>query len=252
MAAVFDIDGAAGVFAMYDEPPSGSSDAPLYNPMAHLSRIKIHSGLEYLQVATEFDVTVAHPFVAKPTTGWDWSSWSFNWYPTTYTVDRLLGTHNLGVVPFCVVATAGGVVEPGVPVQINTAGGLRYVHIYLTATEVRCVETVDSANADLPAINITYKIMVLREGASLGNGVMFDANSGRVTAGEGWFDSDYHYLRAVASGESPYYIVGSQNIDTTGGICRTIDALGNIRHDFFQVSDYTGSLSSVVTQQVQR
>ena len=66
------------------------------------------------------------------------------------------------------------------------------------------------------------------------------------------FDSDFHYLRAVADGESPYFVGASQQIDTEGGVCRFIDALGTITHDLYQSTAYTGSLNSVVARQVQR
>ncbi len=260
MAAVFDIDGVGGRFAMYDEPPSGPSDAPLTNPLAHLDRIKIHSSLAYLQVAAEVDVPISHPYVARPGSAWSWSTWSFDWYPAVYQWDHLLFTHNLGYVPFCLVTVTGGAaVEPGIPVQATAQGGTRFLTVYATATQIRAIERVDTGNGDIPAININYKVLVLRQPASLGNGVLFDATSGRVTAGQGWFDSDYHYLRAVAAGESPFFLVGSQNIDTRGGVTRMIDPLGGISHDFYQTHGndgsrpyYTGTLSSVTSISVQR
>src|SRR5690606_33553241 len=123
MAAVFDIDGAAGVFAMYDEPPSGPVDAPLYNPMAHLSRIKVHSELDYLQAAFEISASLSLPYVAKPSSGWSWSTWSFEWYPTAYSADHLIYTHNLGYVPFLVPLQNQFGMEPGFPIQTNGSGG---------------------------------------------------------------------------------------------------------------------------------
>lgn len=251
MTDAFDIDGAFGHFAMYEEPPTGPKDDPLYNPLNHLGRIRVHSALAYLQVAVEIDHTINHPSVAA-SYGWDWSTWSNNWTPDAYVADHLLGTHGLGYVPLCIVASGQGTLEPGLPIQVNGSGGTRFLDVYLTTTQVRARERVDSGTGTLGAITMTYKILVLREPAKPMAGLAFDADDGRVVAGEGWFDSDYHYLRAVASGESPYFVGASQQIDTAGGVCRFIDALGTIRHDFYNAADYTGGLTSVTVRQVQR
>jgi hypothetical protein len=246
----FDIDQATGHFALYREPATAPFDAPLHNPLAHLDKIKVHSALAYLQRGFEVDVTINHAAVAA-SSGWDWSTFTNNWTPEAYTIDRLLGTHNLGVIPICLVASGQGLLDPGFPVQVNGSGGTRYLDIYVTATEVRARERVDSGTGALSALSQTYKLIVLREPASI-PGDVFWAEDGRVRGGEGMFDSDFHYLRAVADGESPYWLGASQQIDTAGGICRYIDALGAMTHDFYQPSAYTGSLNSVVARQVQR
>lgn len=245
---VFDIDGVFGQFAMYREPTSGALDAPLYNPLQHLDKIKVHSGLAYLQRAIEIDVSITHAAVAA-SSGWSWSTFSNNWTPEAYTIDRLLGVHGLGVIPLCLVASGQGALDPGVPIQTNGSGGTRYLDIYLTATEVRARERVDSGTGSLPATTRSYKLIVLREPAAL-PGEVFWAEDGRIR-GE-TFDSDYHYLRAVAAGESPYRLTAGQQIDTEGGICRFIDALGTVTHDFYNAAAYTGSLTTVPSIEVQR
>jgi hypothetical protein len=246
---VFDADQAAGHWAIYREPAVAPFDAPLTNPLAHLDKIKIHSALAYLQRHVEIDVTINHAAVAA-SNGWSWSTFSFNWTPEAYTIDRLLGTHNLGIIPICLVASNQGIVDPGMPIQVNGSGGTRYLDIYLTTTEVRARERVDSGTGALPALNQTYKLIVLREPVPLPDEV-FWAEDGRVR-GE-TFDSDYHYLRAVATGESPYRLSAPvQQIDTMGGICRFADALGTVTHDFYDPSRYTGSMVAAPSVEVQR
>lgn len=245
----FDIDGVFGHFALYREPTAGAIDAPLYNPLQHLDKIKIHSALAYLQRAIEIDVTINHAAVAA-SNGFSWSTFSFNWTPQAYTIDRLLGTHNLGVIPICLLASGGAIVDPGIPIQVNGSGGTRYLDIYLTTTEVRARERVDSGTGSLPAINRTYKLIVLRKATPL-PGEVFWAENGRVR-GE-TFDSDYHYLRAVAAGESPYRLTPAvQQIDTEGGICRFVDPLGTVTHDFYVPTDYTGTMTAAPSIEVQR
>lgn len=247
---VFEVSLAQGHFALYREPNTGASDAPFTDPLPNLDLIKIHSGLQYLQRAIEIDVTITHAAVAA-SNGFSWSNFAFNWTPEAYTIDRLLGPHDLGVIPICLVASGQGIVDPGIPIQVNGSGGTRYLDIYLTATEVRARERVDSGTGALPAITRTYKLIVLREPAHVPGDIMF-AEDGRLRGGEGLFDSDFHYLRAVAAGESPYFLGASQQIDTAGGICRFIDALGVVTHDFYDASAYTGSLSAITARQVQR
>ena len=175
----FDIDCAFGHFAIYREPEGGELDAPLYDPLAHLDRIKLHSQLAYLQRAVEIDVTITHAAVAA-SSGWDWSTFSNNWTPEAYTIDRLLGVHGLGIIPICIVASGQGMVDPGIPIQSNGSGGTRYLDIYLTSTEVRARERVDSGTGSLPSISRTYKLLVLREPSPLS-----EECSGRRTVGCG-------------------------------------------------------------------
>lgn len=244
----FHVDQAVGHFAIYREPAVAPLDAPFTSPLQHLDKIKVHSALAYLQRHIEIDVTITHAAVAA-SHGWDWSTFSNNWTPQAYTIDRLLGLHNLGTIPICIVASGQGAVYPGVPVQSNGSGGTRYLEVYLTETEVRAVERVDSGTGVLPAITLTYKLIVLRKPVPL-PGEVFWAEAGRVR-GE-TFDSDYHYLRAVATGESPYRLGASQQIDTARAVCRHVDALGAVTHDFYDASRYNGSLTSVATIEVQR
>lgn len=244
-----DIDQGSGNFAIYREPSVAPFDAPLLNPLAHLDKIKIHSALAYLQRHVEIDIEITHAAVAA-SHGWDWSTFSFNWTPEAYTLDRLLGLHNQGSIPICLVASGQGIVDPGFPIQTNGSGGTRYLDIYLTDTEVRARERVDSGTGVLPAITRSYKLIVLRKPVPL-PGEVFWAENGRVR-GE-TFDSDYHYLRAVATGESPYRLSAPvQQIDTVGGICRFADALGTITHDFYDPARYTGSMTAAPSIEVQR
>lgn len=250
MANVFDIDGINGRFAMYTEPAVAPFDGPLTNPNAYLPLIKIHSDLNYLQVVQEHSITINHPNVPRPTSAWSWSTWSFNWYPTAYSIDRLLATHNLGYIPQCIVAIGNNIVEPGVPVQTNSSRGVRYVSIYATSTQIRCVERVDTGNAALAAFTATYRIMLIGENTDTQPGVLFDAEDDRIRASEGKFDSDFEYLRSVVSGDSPFYLVGSQNIDTEGGVTKSIAPNGAIYYDFYDAGQYTGSLNSVSARAV--
>jgi len=245
------IDIEVGHFALFREPAVAPFDAPFTAPLAHLELVKVHSALAYLQLAVEIDITINHAAVAA-SHGWDWSTFSNNWTPEAYSIDRLLGTHNLGSIPICIVASGEGIVDPGFPIQTNGSGGARYLDIYLTETEVRARERVDSGTGALPALNRTYKLLVLREPTVVDADLVFSAEDGNVVAAGGLFNDDFHYLRAVAAGESPYRAGITQQIDTAGGICKFIDPLNSPTYDFYQPSAYTGSLVSVSTVEVQR
>lgn len=245
-----EIDCATGHFALFREPAVAPFDAPLTDPLAHLDKIKVHSALAYLQVAAEFQVTITHAAVTA-SRGWDWSTFAFNWFPEDYSIDRKLGDHGQVAPPLCLLRSGSSFVDAGMPIQTNGSGGTRYLDLYCTGTEVRVKERVDSGTGTLPSITRTYSVLVLAEPAPVGDEV-FWAESGRVRGGGGVFDSDYHYLRAVASGESPYSLTAGQQLDTAGGICKYLDVDGNAYYDFYQPAAYTGSLVSVASVQVQR
>lgn len=248
---VFDVDGVLGHWSIYREPAIGPKDDPLYNPLGHLSLIKVHSMLAYLQVAYEFQVEITHAAVTA-SRGWDWSTFAFNWFPEDYSLDRKLGDHGQASAPMCLLRTGDGIIDSGMPMQTNASGGTRYLDLYTTDTEIRLLERVDSGTGTLPALTQTYSVLVLREPAAVEGADVFLGESGRVTAGEGLFDSDFHYLRAVADGEDPYHLTVDQQLDTAGGICKYIDALGSAYYDFYQSAAYTGSLSTVTSVEVQR
>lgn len=239
-----------GTVAIYETSGADGND-PFTNPRANLSKVKVHTGLNYLQVAREVTKTITHPAVAGGQT-WDWTTFSVNFKPEAYTADYLLDTHNLGYVPLCIIAQGDYVVEPGMPVQTNAGGGARYLDIYLTTTEVRVKERVDSGTSNLAAVTRTYRILLLKKAAPVAGRPTFRAETGRVRAGQDLFDTANHYLRQKAGGETPYTMGISQMIDTDGGVCKFLDAGGNATYDFFSNGDYGGSLSTVTAREVSR
>src|SRR5690606_5963844 len=130
------------------------------------------------QVALEFEVTIDHAAVTA-SRGWDWSTFSNQWYPEDYTIDRLLGAHGQAAPPVCLLRSGQALVDPGIPIQANGSGGLRYLDIYCTDTEVRLKERVDSGTGTLAAMTRTYSVLVLQEPAPVSDDVFF-AETGRV------------------------------------------------------------------------
>lgn len=65
MVNVLDI--AGGKLAIYTSPGAGTDDAPLFSPLANLSRVKLHSDLDYptiLSVTTGTLSTASLPLIA--------------------------------------------------------------------------------------------------------------------------------------------------------------------------------------------
>lgn len=67
MVDVLDIDAAAGLLAVYTSPGAGSDDAPLYSPLANLSRVKLHSSLDYPKIISVTTGSITLPAVTVNT-----------------------------------------------------------------------------------------------------------------------------------------------------------------------------------------
>ena len=109
MPDVLDIDAAAGLLAVYTSPGAGTDDAPLYSPPANLSRIKLHSSLDYPKVVSVFTGTKTLAGLAANTRR-----------NTTY----VLAAHGRAGIPWVfATATLGGVpisLSGSVPVFVDT------------------------------------------------------------------------------------------------------------------------------------
>lgn len=230
MATVFMTDPATGRCALYDEAPGGGAvtnpnslrNRPLNNPTAWLENIYFHSDFNYLEVAVgPTNVTVNHASVpvGTPPAG---ASISVGW--NTSVADRLLYTHSLGYVPIVMGVLGSNMVWPGMPVQVTSDSGMRYATIYATATEVRMREFAATGAFALPAVDLTYTLLIFAQPPSATGNILFDFDpvTGIVEMGRRKFKSDRRYLQVVAGG-SPFGVsYGGRTIDLKNGAVRAV------------------------------
>lgn len=236
MTSVFMIDETTGRCALFDEAPGGGDfddpnslrNRPLNDPLNWLANIYFHSDFNYLEVAFgPTNVTVNHSAVAtipKPAE----QLVDFGWNNSV--TDRLLFTHSLGYQPIVLVVVGQNVVWPGMPVQVGTGatGGMRFASVYVTDTEVRMKEFASTGSIALPAISLTYTLLVFaRPPVSTGNVLFdFDPVTGIVEMGRRKFKSNLRYLQVVGGG-SPFGIAyGGKTIDLKNGAPRAFRADG--------------------------
>lgn len=228
-------DPATGRFALYDEAPGGGDfddpnsmrNRPLNDPENWLHLIYFHSDFNYLEVIvgpTVIGVSHSAIGVSSPPVG---ASINFGW--NNAVTDRLLYTHSLGYAPLVMAVQGSNMLWPGMPVQVTGDGGVRFVSIYSTATEVRMKEYASTGTSTVPAIDIDYTLLIFADPPAPSGNILYDFNpvDGVVQMGRGKFRSDRRYLQVVPGG-SPYLMTyGGKTIDLANGAPRFIQPNGS-------------------------
>lgn len=238
MAKVFMADPSTGRCALYDEPttsgdpqdPNSARNSPLNSPVSNLQFVYFHSDFNYMEVSHgPTTVAVAHASVPVGGTSFPESgaSIAFGWKATS--ANHVLLTHSLGYIPHAMVVVAGNVLWPGMPVQVASDGGSRYVSAYCTTTQVVLYEWASSGATTLPATSLNYTVLVFRNPpAPTGNILIdFDPVTGDVEMGRGQFDSSRRYLQVVPGG-SPFGIAYGRTIDLNNGAPRAVRPDGTV------------------------
>lgn len=223
-------DPATGHVALFEEPfgsgaytdPASARNLPLRQPENYLGYVHLHTALDQMEVvAYQPSLSVTHPKVRgrSPTEIDGVANVSVS--PGVDRVDRLLFTHSLGYVPHFLVAINGVILSPGFPVQVLSGGGRsRYVTAYATATEIRLSEISVVTADDLPAVAVTYQLLVFREAPAPSGSVVLEYSSanGLVTMGFGRFRSDRAYLQVLPQGTgTPFALPNGPTIDVKNG-----------------------------------
>jgi len=224
MAIVFMTDPATGRCALFDEAPGGGAyddpnsvrNAPLNNPVTWFANLYFHSDFNYMEVSYgPATATVSHPSVATiPSIG---GTISFGWGSAI--ADHALYAHGLGYAPLALVALGNNILWPGMPVQVQGDGGMRFCTIYTDATHVRMYEFASVGISNLAPVSLDYTLLVFRNPpAPTGNILMdFNPSTGELQMGLGKFNSLRRYLQVVAGG-TPFGIAeGGRTIDLANG-----------------------------------
>lgn len=203
---------ANGKFAIFEEAPGGGDvqsptalrHRPLNDPMNWLPNIFFHSDFNYYGVvAKNLGKLVSHAAVPGATTNVGGTGLIVVGQEVARTISLL--THNLGYIPLFFVAIGNQMFAHGTPVQIQD-GGQRYVTAYATNTEIVLREVGFSTANPLPAVNLTYQVIVFRNVAADPSLPLVELGPARAIFGRGKFQIAQAHLRQVASGESPFSI----------------------------------------------
>lgn len=232
MTVVFMTDPVTGRAALFDEAPGGGDfddpnslrNRPLNDPVTWLANIYFHSDFNYMEVSHgPTSTAISHGAVsASSSTAPLSSTVPFGWYSAAATHHLL--THNLGYIPNAIVYVSGGnVIWPGMPVQVASDGGARYVSVYCTETAINLYEYASTGPNTLPGIGLTYTVIVFKNPpAPTGNILLdFDPTNGEVQMGLGKFNSSRKYLQVVPGG-SPFGIAYGRTIDLKNGAVRAV------------------------------
>lgn len=217
-----------GVVALFYEADGGGKvldinsmrNRPAATPEDWLDVILFHSGLDYLQVAALEVVEINHDAVAaaSPPSG---LTVTLNYGMGTSPDDHLLIEHNLGYVPFALVAFGDNFLTPAMPVQTDDNGGGRYATVYATTTELRLYEFGSAGTSTLPAAQLSYTVIVFKDPpAAVGNELFkVSAGTGRTQMALGKFDSNRRYLQ-LQPGGTPLGLALGRTADVKNGAQR--------------------------------
>lgn len=248
MAIAFRTFAAEGIVALFDEPNDTGDvhdidaprNAPAKSPEDHLDKIYFHSSLDNLEVESDTTVAINHSSVAGASSGSvsggggtaggaSQSEADANLAFAKGKTTHNLVTHDLGYVPDVLVLVGDLALAPGMPVQVQSGGRMRFVTPYVTTTQVRIAEWSTVSASALSSVSLDYRVMIFRAPpAPSGDKVMqVDSDTGLVTMAQGRFDSSRRYLQVV-SGGTPFGISYGKTIDLKNGAPRFVDPDGDI------------------------
>lgn len=228
MPIIFRMSKTTGAVAIYEPAPGGGDPEdlnapmhrPLHDPVAWFDLIYFHSDLNYMEVSTgPVSVTVNHPSVATipappgATINFGWGSGTAN---------HVLAAHGLGYAPLALVALGNNILWPGMPVQVQGDGGMRFATVYSDATNIRLYEFASVGTSPLAATSLNYTVIVFRNPPTTLTKTLFkvSASSGEVEMGLGKFNTLRRYLQVVPGG-TPFGIsYGGRTIDLANGAPR--------------------------------
>lgn len=233
MADVFMTDPVTGRAALYEEPiaagdpsnPNSARNAPLNNPNANMQYVYYHSDFDPMEVVIgPSEVTINHASIAPGSGPGAVASFSTVLVYGNVVRDHVLLTHNLGYAPVFFVVVDGHAVHGGFPVQyVSSDGRTRCVTPYATDTVIGLREFGIQTSNTLPAISVTYSVLVIgRPPAPVGNVLLdFEPLTGVVSIARGKFRSDRYYLQIVDGG-SPFAFPLGPTIDLNNGTFRSV------------------------------
>ncbi len=222
-------------------------NAPAKTPADYLDVLTWHSALHQYELALETSVTINHTALATKTTRIGASGYVGGGGTVEVGVDLIgdirvtevpLVSHSVSDNPIVMVALNGRMLPSGFIVQIS-GEGIRQVAPWVSSSEVGIRETAVSGSAALPAISLTYRVMIFRSRAPDPVKPMFAGGPSSMQMARGIIDGSRKYAKQVAVGESPFSINLGPTLDDANGRIRS--ATGGI---VVSEPGYSGSLAA--------
>lgn len=244
-----------GIVACFTEAPGGGDiedinspcNAPAKSPLLHLDRIAFHSDFYQYELAMPIQtVAVTHAAVPVAThvmRGLEFypgygTPISFTIYGQQTAGSNVLVNHDLGYTPLVMVAWSGRMVVSGTIVQFAGISSRRFVSVFANNSQVGINWSGYSDTAAMPAITVTYQVMVFRTPAQNPALPLFSGDATGFQLGRGKVNSDSQYLRKRAAAESWFDFDLGRTVDLNNGGARVITG-GNVQSD----TNYGGSFS---------
>lgn len=133
------------------------------NPLANLSNIHFHSGLDYLRLANYFNVNISFPSRQANTASDTSKGKTYTWYVPTYGVSTYsLGYHNLGYKPVCLLYQNTDGLAGNFPIQQDGLS-LRLASLGINNDQVYIVENWVTYQNSLASTVQNFKVLVFKD-----------------------------------------------------------------------------------------
>ncbi|HEV7344144.1 MAG TPA: hypothetical protein VGN60_00735 [Devosia sp.] len=250
MVYVFMNDPATGRVAVFEEngtsgdpeDPNSVRNAPLNDPVTHLTRTRFNADFDYYQVSTDTSgIAIVHPATPGASTV----------VATAPSITRVgqvakssinLVAHGLPYVPaYMVVGPYGGLIGQSSLIQTVAGVGVRRVSPYATSTHIGLLDVGISSASDLPALAMTYRVIVFKQPVADSAYMLdIDPDAGVFNMGYGKWRGDLKQLRqSKLADASPFDVPLGRTSDIRGGVSRTVLADGTT----FTSPNYTGTFA---------
>lgn len=242
--AVFLENGTAGD----PEDPNSSRNAPLNNPVAHLSKVRFHNEFDYYQVHSITDVVANHPSVAGASATIATTP-TFTRYGRVAKASIDLLFHGLPYVPAYMIASGGVLIGQSSKIQAD-ANGQRMVSPYATNEVIRLLDVaIVGGTATLAGFPKAYQVIVFKNPVATSPWMAdIDPAAGVFELGYGKWNGGLRQLRRTMSGDaSPFDVPLGRTTDVRGGGSRTVLADGTGQTSPFYTGGFSGSPSTECT-----
>lgn len=247
MGYVFMNDPATGRVAIFLENgtsgdpvnPNSTRNAPLNNPVAHLSKVRFHSDFDYYQVHSITTVTINHAAVATASVTISTGQPVIR-KGQVVKANHNLVAHGLPYVPAYMVKSGNGLIGQSSMIQASTSG-VRYVSPYATATHIRLLDVGTSSDVNLSAISKTYQVIVFKQPVEDSSYMAdIDPGAGKFILGKGKWRGELRQLRRTLLGDaSPFDVPRGRTTDVRNGVSKTVLADGTT----FAMPAYDGTFT---------
>ncbi|MBJ3783427.1 hypothetical protein [Devosia sediminis] len=235
----------AEVTMIWRKPDSGDKFAPYKNPLTYLHLIEFCSHWDYYTVRNRATVSMTHQSVPGRTItdARGFGTASVIYRGQTYAQEQVLLYHGAGYPPRFVVSQGGRVLPQGMNVQ-NLGDRARFVSFNATATDIICYNVGTSSDADLPALTVSYDVLVFKDASEVPVGPqlpMFWATDTRAIMGRGRFDTNTTTMRRGTGADSPFFLALAASFDFDVGRMRVVLPNGSIITEPGYAGGFTGA-----------